>query len=98
MPNLLNETLDVLKQNKIKQSEVLYVQDNKSYCSFEEFKIIADIEYDDDFGIHEINSNLMVVGKDWWLERREYDGAEWWEFKKIPKKPKSHKAALKILE
>lgn len=26
----------------------------------------------------------MVVGDDWWLERHEYDGSEWWEFKRLP--------------
>ena len=28
--------------------------------------------------------DLKIIGKDWWMERREYDGAEWWEFKKAP--------------
>jgi hypothetical protein len=27
----------------------------------------------------------MVIGSDWWLERHEYDGSEWWEFKSLPK-------------
>lgn len=30
---------------------------------------------------------LIVVGKDFWLERHEYDGSEWWEFKSIPMEP-----------
>lgn len=29
----------------------------------------------------------MIVGDDWWMERHEYDGSEWWEFKELPKKP-----------
>jgi hypothetical protein len=31
---------------------------------------------------------IIVVGKDWWLERHEYDGSEWWEFKTMPDKNK----------
>lgn len=26
----------------------------------------------------------MLVGDGWWIERAEYDGSEWWEFKTIP--------------
>ena len=48
---------------------------------------IADNEYDSDYGTPEVNSGLIVVGKDWWLERNEYDGAEWWDFKALPKRP-----------
>jgi hypothetical protein len=35
----------------------------------------------------EIDMGLIVVGKDFWLERHEYDGSEWWEFKSIPMEP-----------
>lgn len=30
----------------------------------------------------------MLVGEEWWIERCEYDGAEWWEFKCIPARSK----------
>lgn len=46
-----------------------------------------DVEYDDGYGGNEIPMNLVVVGSDWWLERNEYDGSEWWEFKTIPQAP-----------
>lgn len=32
-------------------------------------------------------TDLIVCGKNWWLERHEYDGAEWWEFKEYRSKP-----------
>lgn len=35
--------------------------------------------------------DLVIVGKDFWLSREEYDGSEWWEEHSkhsIPKKPK----------
>jgi hypothetical protein len=32
---------------------------------------------------------LEIVGDDWWLERHEYDGAEWWEYKTKPSMPES---------
>ena len=39
-------------------------------------------------GIEHVCLGLLVVGDNWWLERHEYDGSEWWEFKTIPNKPK----------
>ena len=27
---------------------------------------------------------LKNLGRDFWLERHEYDGSEWWEYKSIP--------------
>lgn len=47
----------------------------------------ADFTYHDGFGGVEIDMGLIVVGKDFWLERHEYDGSEWWEFKSIPMEP-----------
>ena len=32
--------------------------------------------------------DLIVVGKDFWIERHEYDGSELWEFKRMPEEPK----------
>ena len=29
--------------------------------------------------------DLVVVGDNWWIERRDYDGSEWWEYKEKPK-------------
>jgi hypothetical protein len=45
------------------------------------------VNYDDGFGGNEIPLSLVVVGDDWWLERGEYDGSEWWEFKRLPPAP-----------
>ena len=59
--------------------------------SWGDFSKIADFEYDDGFGGVEINEGLVIVGKDWWLERHEYDGKEWWEFKTLPKRPTAGK-------
>ena len=41
--------------------------------------------YDNGFGGAEVHGDLKIVGNDWWMERGEYDGSEWWEFKTLPK-------------
>jgi hypothetical protein len=85
--NLLAETLHTLEQNGKSPLIVNWVGslDGKYAISFAGFRLIANVNYDAGFGAQEVAVNLVVVGDDWWLERHEYDGSEWWEFKSIPK-------------
>ena len=59
------------------------------YCksTWHDFCSKADFEYDNGYGLPEIPTDLIVVGKDFWLERHDYDGSEWWEFKTMPEEP-----------
>lgn len=86
--NLKNETLKELKEHNKKPTDVVFVgfsyKDKLYKVSFEEFLIAADFKYDSSFGGIEINPTLMIVGNDFWLERHEYDGSEWFEFKTLP--------------
>lgn len=83
--NLLKETLDELVSNAKSPDDVEWVQTERGSFTWGEFRELADFRYDGGFGNPEINLALKVVGKDWWLERGEYDGSEWWEFKTMPK-------------
>lgn len=85
--NLLKETLEDLKSQGKTPTDVLWVGTLSTKTSWDNFAKLADFCYDDGFGIQEINENLLVVGKDWWMERHEYDGSEWWEFKSMPIMP-----------
>jgi hypothetical protein len=73
---------------------VLFVTDEKGYISFEEFLEESDFEYNNNHYLHKINLKLKIVGKDFWLERSEYDGLEWWEFKTLPIKPEKHGVSI----
>lgn len=86
MNNLLNETLEILKNHDKAESDVAWVGTDTIMTSFDNFKIISNFEYDNGFGRQEINPYLIVVGKDFWLERHEYDGREWWEYKEMPER------------
>lgn len=85
---LLDETLEYLEGKGIDpEKEVKWVgsRDGKYAMSFAEFaKKFAELYYDANYGRQEIAKDLVVVGEDWWLERGEYDGSEWWELKKTP--------------
>lgn len=93
--NLLSETIEMLKSNNKKESDILFVvgkignyiydDERKVKVNWNTFKKYADVFYDNGFGGNEIKMSLKVVGTDFWLERHEYDGSEWWEYKEMPK-------------
>lgn len=85
--NLLRETnVELRKHGKI-PNDVIWVgrRSTNAVCSWGEFeKQSRFIEYDNGYGSPEVPEDLVVVGVDWWLERAEYDGSEWWEYKTLP--------------
>lgn len=95
--NLLKETIECLNENGKQESDVRWVgrkyfdYQTKEYVSYKNtwnnFCLNANFMYDAGYGGNEIPMDLKVVGKDFWLERHEYDGSEWWEFKTIPTEP-----------
>ena len=61
-----------LRSNRNRQDELDFLE-NLSY-----------INYDEGYGSQRLFGT--IVFKDGtWLERHEYDGSEWWEYKKLPK-------------
>lgn len=82
--NFLKETLNKMKENGVSPDDVIYVFNSFGYCSWEEFEKLANFDYNNGYGLIAIDLNLIVRGSDWWLERGEYDGSEWWEFRRAP--------------
>jgi len=91
MSNLLKETLNVLKENGKSAKDVSWCGDDNYSFSWDVFKEKANTDYDSGYGGSEVYIDLLIVGDGWWLERHEYDGAEWWEYKEQPVKPKREK-------
>lgn len=87
MTNLLDETIKVLEEHNKTLDDVEWIGTTEIEISVNEFIKEANREYDDGYGDAEVNLDLVVVGKDFWLERNEYDGSEWWDFKMMPKRP-----------
>jgi hypothetical protein len=87
MTNLLEETLKVLHENGKSEEDVMWCGSEEfGWFTWEDFKELANLEYDEGFGAQEVARDLVIVGKDFWLERHEYDGLEWWEFKQLPER------------
>ena len=103
MVNLLEETLEIIKENGKSTDGIKFVKcewyerkNNENfyfehYMTWDDFVSQANKEYDEGYGGTMVKDNLQIVGKNWWLERHEYDGSEWWEFKSLPKRPKEYK-------
>ena len=61
-----------------------------------EFAAQANKNYDNGFGGTEVLEVTMIVGKDFWLERHEYDGSEWWEYKELPKAENYREGSIRV--
>lgn len=87
--NLWEETIEVLKDYSIKWEEVIAaILEGECVIPKGNFEEVArKTYYDNGYGAAEIPSNLKIVGWNWWLERAEYDGMEWWELKTMPTMP-----------
>jgi len=63
--NLLKETLETLWQHGKTSKEVEWCGTKNSWCTWDEFAAVADVEYDSGYGIAEVADDLVIVGKDW---------------------------------
>lgn len=86
MTNLWEETLEVLRDHGKTFEGVRYIQGSDFKITKENFERLAkQANYHSGFGAAHVPTDLTIVGKGWWLERGEYDGSEWWDFKETPK-------------
>ena len=85
--NLFHETLNIMSEYGKSPENVEWVgsEDGDLIMSWMEFTKVANFEYDNASGGMTVAADIVVVGKDWWLERHDSLGAEWWEFKTLPK-------------
>lgn len=85
--NLLKETVKVLNEHGKSLDDIIWIGSKDCEIDKDQFIKFANKEYDRGYGLIEVAEDLVIVGKDWWLERHEYDGSEWWEYKRLPIKP-----------
>lgn len=85
MTNLYEETLDKLQEHNKTFDDVKYVKKLDEITNIETFIAFAEgYNYYAGYGYPSISTDLQLIGDNWWLERAEHDGAEWWEFKTLP--------------
>ena len=90
MENLLQETLDMLKEHNKNFDDVIAIFGDDFQITKENFIKVADKEYDEGYGAPEVATDLKILGNDFIMKRYDYDGAEWWEYitfnNELPKK------------
>lgn len=85
--NLWKETIDILSEYGKTFDDVLFIQGDDFGITKDNFETVAKrTNYDNASGAQRIARDLVLVGEDWWIERGEYDGSEWWDFKTMPLK------------
>ena len=89
--NLLREIENKLLENDKDLSDIKWVgiRGDKYFDTKQFLKVAETFNYNAGFGLVEVHEFLTIAGKDWWMERHEYDGSEWWEFKTLPSKPET---------
>ena len=97
MNNLLEETIHELKENGKEAKDVKWVGNEDIWFKWADFERVANVEYSSGYGSVYVPVDLKVVGINWWLERIECEGAEWWEFKVLPLKPNRYFAPGNLL-
>ena len=97
MSNLLYETRSVLDQHGKTLFDVVWVGCTDFQIPINQFVECANQKYDSGYGAPEVATDLLVVGSDFWLERHEYDGSEWWEYKELPKMPHETRSIHRVM-
>ena len=66
MANLLAETLVAIKSSGHTQKDIIFIgsEETGHQCTFKEFKVLADEEYDPSFGSAEVCTDLIIVFSD----------------------------------
>lgn len=99
MINLLQETKNIIDAYDKKIEDIIYLGSlsNKTSCTWEEYKVLADKTYDAGYGGNEVDGSLVIVFKDKsFMSRWEYDGAEGWDYRAEFKQPEETKPVTKL--
>lgn len=97
--NLLQETLQDIEKSGHTPDDIKFIGSKGSgySCTWEQFKTLADQEYDSGFGSAEVATDLIIVftdGAQMW--RGEYDGSEWWVYAEPFKMPATLKPVSRL--
>lgn len=67
------------------QSKPILLKEGYTPEEYEEFLEKLNFEYDAGYGGQELFGTVWLMEEGTWLERGEYDGSEWWDYRKCPK-------------
>ena len=82
METAYQELLRILEENNKNLDNIKFIRINFDGSKIHKLDDLHFV-YDNDFGGAEFFGYILLDDNDW-LERGEYDGATWWEYKKYP--------------
>jgi len=100
MPNLLAETVDAISLTGKTPEQITFIGSLASghSCTWYEYQRLANHEYDSGYGGQEVATDLVIVFSDGsFLDRREYDGSEWWEYHPNVVLPRERKLIERVI-
>jgi hypothetical protein len=98
--NLLTETMESIETSGHEPSQIIFIGSEISghCCTWDQFKELADKDYDAGFGAAKVADDLKIVFSDGSsMSRGEYDGSEWWDFSKPFEAPATTKPIFSLL-
>lgn len=86
--NALEEIKEVLEENNKTTDNITAIRVTLDKGDWDNIKIytledLKDLHYVRGYGAQELRGFILLDDNDW-LERLEYDGAEWWEYRRNP--------------
>ena len=99
MINLLQETTQAIENSGHKVQDIAFIGSVVSgySCTWDDFLLLADIEYNNGFGAQEVAHDLTIIFRDGsTMWRNAYDGSEWWEYGEPVKIPNEQKKITKL--
>lgn len=81
--NLKQETIKAIEDSGHTPDQIIFIGSEQSghRCTWEEFCILADRDYDNGFGGQEVARDLIIIFQDGHkMWRAEYNGSEWWRY------------------
>ena len=78
--------IDVLSMTNYAIDKKINLPMNYTQEMWDQFLKQLDFQYDNGYGCQQLSGTIWLINGDW-LERGEYDGSEWWEYKTCPQIP-----------
>ena len=83
MTNLLIETIEDISASGHTPEDIVFIGSRASEhrCTWDEFRVLADREYNDEEGGQKVADDLCIMFSDGHMMMRGYnEGCEWWEY------------------
>lgn len=92
MINFYDEIIKTLEKNNKAINDIVWIGTRKYKVEKDKFlEDVKNLKYDKGYGIATINMDLIIAGKDWYLERWEYDGSEGFSYVPFLTEPQEEK-------